>query len=199
MIEWLEGIDRAIVLAVNGLHTPFLDHFFWYVSAKGTWLPFYLLLIWMISLKYGAKRTLIIVAVIAAAVGIADLSAVHLFKNIFMRYRPSHHALLTNRLHFYALDKNNFYKGGMYGFISNHAVNFFALSVITGLSLRKAYPKLLWIMLGVSVLICFSRLYLGVHYLSDLIAGAAWGSLIAYLAFRFLMKPYVLKEISGTE
>ena len=38
MIDYLEFIDRQIVLFVNGLHFPFLDHFMWVVSGKLTWI-----------------------------------------------------------------------------------------------------------------------------------------------------------------
>ena len=192
MIDWLEGIDRAIVLAVNSRHTPFLDELFWIISAKWTWIPFYVLLICLAWMKLGPKKTLIFITLTLATIAIVDLTSVLLFKETFQRYRPSHHALLTNKLHFYSLGKNDLYKGGMYGFVSSHATNFWALTVLAGLSLKPFYPKLIWIMAGLTVIICFSRIYLGVHYLSDVVAGGIWGSLLAYASYRFLIKPRLL-------
>lgn len=193
MIEWLESIDRAIVLAVNSWHTPFLDELFWYISARWTWIPLYLLLIYLSWAQFGLRKTFWFVGIVLFTVAMVDLTSVYFFKEMFQRYRPSHHALLTDRLHFYRLPNGEFYKGGMFGFVSSHASNFFAVSVLTGLSLRKGYPKLIWILLGISVIVCFSRLYLGAHYLSDLIAGAVWGSLLAWLGYRFLVKKFVLE------
>lgn len=192
MIEWLESIDRAIVLAVNSWHTPFLDELFWYISARWIWIPLYLFLIYLSWKQFGGPKTLWFVGIVLLTIAIVDLTSVYFFKETFQRYRPSHHALLTNRLHFYRLPNGEFYKGGMFGFVSSHASNFFAISVLTGLSLRKNHPKLLGILLGISGIVCFSRLYLGAHYLSDLLAGALWGSLLAWLSYRFLVKKFVL-------
>lgn len=192
MIEWLESIDRAIVLAVNSWHTPFLDEFFWYISARWTWIPLYVFLIYLSWKQFGTRKTLWFVGIVLLTIAVVDLTSVYFFKETFQRYRPSHHALLTNRLHFYRLPNGEFYKGGMFGFVSSHASNFFAVSMLTGLSLRKNHPKLLAILLVISGIVCFSRLYLGAHYLSDLLAGALWGSLLAWLSYRFLVKKFVL-------
>lgn len=197
MIEWLEGIDRSIVLTVNSWNSPFLDEVCWLLSARWPWVPLYVLLYCLSWKQLGTKKSLLFLAAAIVTIVIADTTSVYLFKENFQRYRPSHHALLTDKLHFYITGKdefgnNTYYKGGMYGFVSSHATNFFALTVIMGLSLKRDYPKLLWALLGISVLVCFSRLYLGAHYLSDLIGGAIWGSLIAYMMYRFVVKRYLL-------
>jgi len=200
MIEWLEGIDRSIVLAVNRWNSPFLDEVCWFLSARWPWIPLYLLLLYLGWKQFGTKRCAVFLLIAIATIVLADTTSVYFFKENFQRYRPSHNALLTDKLHFYLMgeDKDGnpeFYKGGMYGFVSSHATNFFTISVLMGLSLKKWYPKLIWILLGISVLVCFSRLYLGAHYLSDLIGGALWGAFIAYLSYRFAVKPYILSKI----
>lgn len=187
-MDWLEGIDRWIVLTVNGWNTPFLDELLWYVSARWTWVPLYLLLVWLSWKQFGTKKALLFIGIVALTIAVVDVSSVYLFKELFQRYRPSHHAWLTEKLHFYQIKKGEFYKGGMFGFVSSHATNFFAVTVLIGLSLRPRYPKLIWVLLGISIVVCFSRLYLGVHYLSDLVCGALWGSLLAYLSYRLLVK-----------
>lgn len=196
MIDWLEGIDRSIVLTVNSWHTPFLDEVCWIISAKWTWIPLYILLISLAWIKLGPKKALFFVGIVLATIAIVDLTSVWFFKEQFQRYRPSHHALLTDKLHFHILKSDingiEYYKGGMYGFVSSHASNFFALTVLVGLSLKRYYPRLIWILLGITLLICFSRIYLGVHYLTDLIAGGLWGSLLAWLSYRYVIKTQVL-------
>lgn len=201
MMDKLESIDRWIVFTVNGWHTPLLDELFWYISSRAVWIPLYLLLIFLSWRRFGTKKTLIFVGIVLGTIALVDLSSVYLFKETFQRFRPSHHALLTNKLHFYRMgfDKETgkipqYYKGGDFGFISSHASNFFAVATIVGLSLKKWYPKLIWILLGISVIVCFSRLYLGVHYLSDLVCGAFWGVLIAYLSYRLLVKRFLLND-----
>ena len=56
MIDYFEEIDRQIVLYINGLHTPFLDEVMWWVSAKITWIPLYVILIYL-AFKKLSKET----------------------------------------------------------------------------------------------------------------------------------------------
>lgn len=193
MIDWLESIDRSIVLTVNSWHTPVLDEICWFISARWPWTPLYALLVYLCWKSFGTKKLLVFLVIVAGTIALVDITSVYFFKELFQRYRPSHNLLLTHRLHFYALAKGEYYKGGMYGFVSSHATNFFAITVLVGMSLKQWYPKLIWILAGISVIVCFSRIYLGVHYLSDVVCGAIWGSLLAYAAYRLLVRRYVLK------
>lgn len=195
MIEWLESIDRSIVLTVNSWHTPVLDEIFWFISARWPWIPLYLILLFLSWLHFGKRKTVLFVGIVIATIIVADLTSVYLFKEFFQRYRPSHNTLLTHKLHFYQLEKDAFYKGGLYGFVSSHATNFGAITVLIGLSLSQSFPKLIWILVGISALIAFSRIYLGVHYLSDIIAGTIWGGTLAYLSYRFVVKPLVINPV----
>jgi len=185
MIEWLEAIDREIVLSVNGCHAAWLDEVMWFISGKLQWIPFYVFLAYLFYRKSNAKFTAYFVLIAIAAVGLSDFTASQIIKDSVQRYRPSHHALLTERLHFYQLSDGEFYKGGQYGFVSSHAANFFAICTFAFLALRQWYSKA-WLLLGVAVLVSFSRLYLGVHYLSDLIGGAIIGSGFAWLLHHFV-------------
>ena len=186
MIEYLEEIDRAIVLTVNGWNTPFLDEIMWVISGKLTWIPFYLLLLILSWKSVGWKQTLLFVLCAGIVVAITDQSTTHLFKNAFERYRPSHHSLLSERLHFYALGENDFYKGGMYGFVSAHAANFFGICMFSLFHLQSKYRRISLLLILVASVVSFSRIYLGVHYLSDVLVGALLGILSAFLVYRFI-------------
>ena len=111
-----------------------------------------------------------------------------------MRYRPSHHSLLTENLHFYQFENGEFYKGGMYGFVSSHAANFFGVLTFVFLVLKQQYRKILWGLLPIALIVSFSRIYLGVHYLSDVVGGAVLGILIAFAVYRFVFIPIIKKE-----
>jgi len=185
MIEFLEEIDRAIVLTINGWNTPFLDEVMWIISGKLTWIPFYVFIIFLSWKSLGWKLTLLFVLCAGVVVAITDQSSTHLFKNVFERYRPSHHALLTDKLHFYSLD-DGFYKGGMYGFVSAHAANFFGICIFSILHLRSIYPKIVPVLLLVAIIVSFSRIYLGVHYLSDVCVGGLLGAVSAWIVYRFI-------------
>lgn len=193
MIDYLEGIDRMIVLTVNGWNNSFLDAFFWFISQRITWIPLYILIAFFAWKKLPKRQLVIFVILTILCVALADLVSVHLFKNVFLRYRPSHHADLTERLHFYLKANGEFYKGGMYGFVSSHATNFFALATFVSLSLNSVYPKLKWFLFSIAFLVSFSRLYQGVHYASDLIVGALLGISIAFILYRFVYLKWINK------
>lgn len=186
MIEYLESIDRWIVLTVNGWNNSFLDAFFWFIAQRATWIPLYLLIAYFAWKKLPRKQFIIFTLLTIFTVALANLASVHLFKNVFLRYRPSHHASLTEHLHFYLKANGEYYKGGMYGFVSSHATNFFALAAFVSFSLNSYYSKMKWFLFGIAVLVSFSRLYQGVHYSSDLFCGALLGVFIAFLTYRYL-------------
>jgi len=185
MIEYFEEIDRQIVLAINSWHSPLMDEVMWWISARITWIPLYVFILILAFKKLRKQDFVMFILFAALAVIITDLVSVHLFKNVFLRYRPSHNLLLVDQLHFYQIAPGNLYQGGEYGFISSHAANFFAIATASILVLNKAYLHLKWLLLFVGIIICFSRIYLAVHYLSDVLVGAAIGSLIAFLLYKF--------------
>ena len=193
-MESLEAIDRAIVLWANGLNTPFLDEFMWIVSGKLTWVPLYVLFLYLFVRQSGLKKGGIFLLSALIVVLLADQISVQLFKEMFMRYRPSHHALLTDKLHFCDLGDGNLYKGGTYGFVSSHAANFMGVCTFAYLALRKNFKWITPVALVSVLLVCFSRIYLGVHYLSDVLVGAALGVLIAVLVFRFIFIAIIGRE-----
>ncbi|MFN5911153.1 MAG: phosphatase PAP2 family protein [Bacteroidota bacterium] len=194
MIEYFEEIDRNIVLTVNAWHSPAMDEFMWWISQRIIWIPFYLLLLYLAWRRLERKSFLVFLLCAIFTVVLADLISVQLFKEVFMRYRPSHHALLTDHLHFYRLPNGDFYKGGQYGFISSHAANFFSLSIFVGFSLRKYYQRLIFVLLGIAVLVSFSRLYQGVHYVTDLLGGAVVGALIGFLVYKLIYSKLIVRS-----
>jgi len=183
----LESIDRAIVLFVNGLHTPLLDEIMWFLSGRLSLLPLYLLLLVLLKFQNTWKNTAIILVGLIVSIFLADQISVHLFKNGFERYLPYHNEELKHLLHFYEVKPGEFYQGGKYGFVSSHAANFFAL-------ISFIFPfykeKKNWILAGLillGILVAISRIYLGVHYFSDVLVGAALGILIGF-SIRNLVK-----------
>ncbi len=185
MIEYLELIDRQLVIAINSLHNPLLDEVMWLISAKLTWIPLYLFLFWLAYKQLGLKLSLLFLLFVIISVSLSDLLSVHAIKDVVKRYRPSHNLLLINRLHFYQITPTDYYKGGEYGFVSSHAANFFVVYTAFMLVFKKRYSKMVYTLLGISITVCLSRIYLGVHYFSDIIGGAVLGAVITYLVYNF--------------
>lgn len=179
----IENWDRALFLWFNSSHTPELDMLMWWVSGKIEWIPLYLFLLFLLFKKYG-KQVLWILLAVGVLITLSDQLSVHLFKNIFQRYRPCHNLELMDLVH----TVNN-KCGGKFGFVSSHASNSFALAVLIGLLLkRKAVTLALPLLIVWACLVSYSRIYLGVHYPLDVIGGAMLGGLIAFTVYAAFLK-----------
>ena len=192
-METLEAWDRAIVLAINGLHSPWLDELMWLISGKLTWFPIWFWFVYLVFKNLKRKHFYIFLACALASIAIADFTASQFIKEGIQRYRPSHNLLLNDKLHFYQMSANDFYYGGQYGFVSNHATNVFAILSWVTVALWYSKRWFVYLMLFSAILIVFSRIYLGVHYLSDIIGGAFWGMFISYFMYRFVYLKWTAK------
>jgi undecaprenyl-diphosphatase len=194
MISWLESIDCSILLFINGLNSPFLDEVMWFLSGKFSLIPFYLFLLYIIKVDHSWKNFGLICLFIFITILITDQTSVHLFKDLFQRYRPSHNTQISRMLHYYELRPGKFYKGGVYGFISSHAANYFGMLgfVLPLISMRYKLIKICALTIGISVLI--SRVYLGVHYPSDVLIGAFIGFVIGWCMHHFIYVRFKFNE-----
>ncbi len=182
-IDTLKAIDTDILVFINSKNSPFWDEVMITISGKFTWIPMYLLFAVLIIRDYRKSAWLVILFGIIAVV-LSDQAA-NLIKDHVMRYRPSHNGLLTGALHYYSDQGKDPYMGGQYGFPSNHAAN--AASIATYLILLFRNK---WVTLGLMVyvfLICYSRVYLGVHYPFDVFCGCLLGLFTGSLAHKTCM------------
>jgi undecaprenyl-diphosphatase len=174
MTDVLNNIDVNILYWVNGHHSDFLDQVMVFASGKLTWVVFYLFLLFLIIKKYKYKAVLAVLF-IAIAITLSDQASVRLFKNVFLRLRPCHQPDVMENL------RMIIGCGGRYGFVSSHAANSFALVAFIILLLQKRWVSMMMIIWG--TLIIYSRVYLGVHYPSDVIAGSMVGIIAGGIAF----------------
>ncbi len=185
MFEKLESIDQSLVLAINSMHSTFLDSFMWFLS--GSYILFFLLpfVFYFLFKVYSSKQLVWILVALLLAIVLTDQLSVHAFKEVFQRYRPSHNLLLKSKLHFHEYPDGSFYGGGKFGFVSSHASNYFGVLTIMYALIRPLWVKI--ILFIICLLIIYSRVYLGVHYVSDVICGALLGFVLAQFVLQFLL------------
>ncbi len=192
MIDWIREIDFNLLLAINGAHSSFLDTLMWGISGKFIWFPMYIFLFVLVYLKYPLKHAVWFTLFGIAAVGLCDFTSTHLFKEAIMRPRPSHTFLLQDQLHYYQIKPGDLYRGGAYGFISGHASNSTVIALMFIQQLRSYYKYITPILIFWVLIVCYSRMYLGVHFPTDIVGGIIWGALIALL-FYWVYRKVILK------
>jgi len=169
MLEPLLDMDTRLFLFLNGQHTPFFDQVMFYISETWVWVPLFALLLFLIIRDY-KWRSLWVILTMIVMITITDQMGVHAFKDVFQRLRPCHEPSLAGMVHIV-----NNYCGGDFGFISNHAANTSALAGFIIMFFQKRHKYLIPIMLCYTLVVSYSRIYLGVHYPGDVLGGLIFG------------------------
>lgn len=178
-MEALYSIDLAIFYLFNHtFSTGFLDKFFAIITNVKSWYIAYIILAGIAWFKGGTRGKIAVVGIVILII-VSDQFGYRLLKEIFQRARPCN--TLSDAI-------TPIGCAGSFSFPSNHALNNFAAAAF----LYKLYPKFKWIFFTVAILISISRIYLGVHYPSDVLGGALIGFLLGYL-FSVAAKRIIVK------
>ena len=176
MEEKILVYERDLFFMLNGSDSPFLDRFMWLYSGKAVWLPlaFFILVVLLYKKKW--RESILILLAIVLVITLCDQFASHVCKPIFTRFRPTHHPDFMDQV------KTVFdYQGGRYGFISSHAANAFGFA--TFMSLLFRYRLFTWTIFLWAALTAYTRVYLGVHFISDIVPGAIAGVFFGWLVY----------------
>lgn len=176
-VEKLLPLERDLFFALNGSDSIFLDNIMWTVTGRFIWGPLLLFMLFLFFYKTPLRESLLVVFMFVLLFTACDQVASSIFKPLFERFRPTHHPDFMN-----LVDTVNGYRGGRFGFISSHATNSFGLAVFLSLLFKNRWltlSVLLWALVN-----SYSRVYLGVHFISDIVAGMIVGSLLALLIYK---------------
>jgi undecaprenyl-diphosphatase len=168
MIDFLNSIDLSIFYFFNHtLSAGFLDKFFSTITNVGNWYIVYAVL-WGISFFKGGIKGKIAAILVIILIMFSDQTGYHFLKEMIQRTRPC--KMLTDAITPLGCT-------GSYSFPSNHALNNFAAATFYS----RLYPDLRWVLFITATLISISRVYLGLHYPSDILGGAAIGIIFGYI------------------
>lgn len=190
MFEKIIPYEESLFFMINHAHSEFWDHVMWLYSETVIWIPLALLVIVTIVYKKNYVEYLLILLSIVLVFCLCDQLSSHIIKPLIARPRPTHYPEIMEHVRtLYG------YTGGKYGFISGHAANSFGFAMFTALLFRNKFYSII-IFLWAAV-VAYSRIYLGVHFFSDIIGGMITGILIGYLIYNiylFLRKQFIIKE-----
>ena len=169
------SIDLAIFYFINHtISTGFLDKFFSIITNVNNWYITFLFLLGILIFKGGRLGKLSAVGILIL-ISITDQTCHMILKELFERARPCN--ALSDVLTPLGCT-------GSYAFPSNHAVNNFAAATF----FARLYPSYRTVLFITASLVALSRVYLGLHYPSDIIAGAAIGFIFGYLFSLVVLK-----------
>ncbi|MCL2650483.1 MAG: phosphatase PAP2 family protein [Candidatus Azobacteroides sp.] len=192
MKEFVENMlhyERDLFFLLNGSHSVFLDNMMYTISGSKIWIPLYLFVVFILfynfikTPKKGVLlEALLILLFFILVFALCDQFSSGLIKPFFARPRPGYHPDFKDLVHLV-----NGYRGNRndYSFISGHATNCFGFAVALSLVFRNRWvtlTTLVW-----ATLISYSRIYLGMHFISDVVGGMIAGTLIATILYAVLI------------
>lgn len=185
LLSMLKAMDTMVFLTVNSHHNAYFDSVMWLVSGKLIWVPMYVSLFFVLLKNYSYKVVFAILLAIGVVILFTDSFTAQVIRPWVCRLRPSNlDNPMSSMVHIV-----DGYRGGAYGFPSNHASNTWGLAFFITFLFRRY--KLTFFFFLWALLVCYSRMYLGVHYFGDLLIGGLLALAGASIVF------YVFRKVSG--
>ena len=180
IVENILPHERELFLFLNGNHTPFWDHVMWIISKTNIWFPFYGLVILFLFYKTSWKHAALALLFFVLMAVLCDQISSGLFKPYFERLRPTHHPDFKD----YVTIVNG-YRAKGFSFISGHATNSLGFAVFLSLLYRHRWVTAIAFVWALSI--SYSRIYLGVHFISDVMTGMVVGTLVGLFSYAMLI------------
>lgn len=176
MFNQIVSFDTELLVFLNNLGSEKYDGLWLMITKQANWLPLFILLLYVIFKKLGTKQTLYLLLFVAILLLFTD-QICNLFKNGFQRLRPCNNPEINTKIRVVKLSNS-------YSFFSGHAANSMAVATFLYLKFKKEY-KHLWLLFLWPLVFAYSRIYLGLHFPGDIIAGYFFGSLFGFIIFKF--------------
>ena len=176
-ITTLDQLDKQLMLFLNYDGGLWTDTFWFNYSSKIAWIGVGAVILYLlIRNKGGWREALTVVLITVLAIALADQISSSIIKPLVERPRPSRGEIAE------WISLVNGYRGGRYGFVSSHAAN--SIAVVTWLSVLFKGKLVRTLMFTWALGNCYSRIYLGVHYMGDIIGGILVGLFSAWVCIK---------------
>lgn len=170
-------LDKYMLLSLNGSDSLFWDGCMTVYTSMAVWMPLALTLLYVLLKNNNIRDFFLLIVLIAIVATLTDTISSGICKPFFARWRPTHDPMLM-----YAVDVVNETRGGRFGFTSSHAANSFGIATFVMLLIRHralSTSLVIWASLN-----AFTRIYLGLHYPGDILAGMLIGIIVGWGAYR---------------
>ncbi|MFL9845699.1 phosphatase PAP2 family protein [Flavobacterium rhizosphaerae] len=171
MLEKLLELDRNLFVWLNSLGSETFDPLWIIITKQVSWIPIFAIILWLAFKRLGWRHAVLVIFCIAVLVAFTDQTTVF-FKNHFQRLRPQNNSDIASFVR--AVQHRS-----SFSFMSGHAASSMAVSFFLYKVLHP-YLKYMGFFFIWPVLFAYSRIYLGLHYPGDILAGYLWGLLSAW-------------------
>lgn len=180
----IQDMDMQVLSLFNGSDNIMLDQMVQILTSGLTWIPLYVMLFFVVMRNNETMGQIALVVGSAIfCVLFADGLVDGIIKQLAERWRPSNDPTFK-----YMVQVVDDIRPKGYSFCSAHAANTMSLAVFFSLLIRS---KMLTITLVIwSLINCWTRLYLGVHYPSDILCGMIVGIIVGILVYLLYYKIY---------
>ncbi len=173
LIDW----DTNVFLAINGCHHEYLDPFMAMFSDRFVWIPFYASLLYVMCRFFPWRVNVFCLIVLTVVIAVNDQVSASVLRSFVGRLRPANVDNPISPL-VHIIDG---YRGGRFGFPSAHSANCWGATFFVFYVFRRRLltaTMVVW-----TVVTCWSRMYLGVHYFGDILGGMVLGFVSASLVY----------------
>lgn len=174
MLQTLKEWDRELFIWLNSLGIERFDSFWIFVTQIESWFPLFIFFFAIIFIKYGFKKGLVVIFFTILTFGVT-ITFTNLVKDYIARLRPNNVEALADVIRILQKPTN-------FSFFSGHASSSFAVTTFVVLAIRQ-HTKWIYLAFLWPFIFVLSRIYVGVHYPSDLFVGALVGTVIAFFFY----------------